>query len=73
MKDIATVEINSENINSKLTLIISDFAGKIVYKKQINSSDYKTTEKINMSTFSKGSYAVTVFFDQSDQKVIEFS
>ena len=70
VKDIATVEINSENLNSRLTLVISDFAGKIVYRKRINSSDYKTTEKINMSAFSKGSYIITVFFDSSDKQVL---
>jgi major membrane immunogen (membrane-anchored lipoprotein) len=68
--DKATVEITSENINAQLTLIISDFAGKILYKKQVNASDYKATEKINMSTFSKGSYAVTVFFDEKDKQVL---
>jgi len=70
VKDITTVEIYSENINSRLTLFISDFAGKIVYRKQIISSDYKTTEKINMSTFSKGSYALSVFFDDKDKQVL---
>ena len=69
VKDIATVEINSENINSRLTLFISDFAGKIVYKKQIQSPYYKTTEKINMSTFSKGSYTVAVFFNSTDKQI----
>jgi len=69
VKDIATVEIHSENINSQLTLFISDFAGKIVYKKQIKSSDYETTEKINMSTFSKGSYTISVFFNVTDKQI----
>src|SRR6185312_10309089 len=32
VKDIATVEITSKSVNSKLTLIVSDFSGKIVYK-----------------------------------------
>lgn len=69
IKDIAALEIISGNINSQLILIISDFAGKVVYEKQIISSDYKTTEKINMSTFSKGSYVLSVFFDEKDKHV----
>ncbi len=70
VRDIATIEINSENLNSRLTVIISDFAGKIVYKKQMIPADYKTIEKINMSGYAKGSYTVSIFFDQKDKQVL---
>jgi hypothetical protein len=68
--DIATIEITSENINSQLTLIISGFTGKVVYKKQIHSPGHKTTEKINMSSFSKGSYVISLFFNEKDKQVL---
>jgi hypothetical protein len=67
--DIATVEINSEKLDSQLTIIICDFAGKIIYKKQIYSSGNKTAGKINMSSFSKGAYSITVLFDGGDKQV----
>lgn len=63
VQDIATVEITAEKLNSKLTLIISDFSGKILDQQRLVSSDYKVTKKVDMRSFSKGNYAVTVFYD----------
>ena len=69
VKDIATLEINTAEPTSNLSILISDFAGRIVYKKMINSIDYHAIEKINMSNFSKGSYTITVFFNGTDKQV----
>ena len=69
VKDIATVEINTAEPTSNLSILISDFAGRIVYKKMINSINYQAVERINMSNFSKGSYTITVFFNSMDKQV----
>ena len=70
VKDIATLEINTAEPTSNLSILISDFAGRIVYNKMVSSIEYHAIEKINMSTFSKGSYAVTVFFDEKFKQVV---
>jgi len=69
VNDMATVEINTAEPTSNLSILISDFGGRIVYKKKISSIEYHAVEKINMSNFSKGPYTISVFFDGTDKQI----
>ena len=61
--DITTLDINAITANTTLLLVITDMQGKTVYKKQLVTGTYNTKERINMSSYAKGIYFVTVYFD----------
>ena len=72
--DVTTVEINMAQVNSKLGIVITNMQGKIVYRKEIAPGQNQILEKINMSTLAKGTYAITVYFDNNEtqtKKVIK--
>jgi hypothetical protein len=69
VKDIATVEINSANLNAQLTLVILDFAGKTVYKKKLNAAGNYAVVKINMSDFAMASYTALLLFDNGSKLI----
>jgi len=65
VKDIATLEINTAEPTSNLSILILDLRGRILYKKIASSIEYPKVEKINLSWVSKGVYIVDVFIDGS--------
>ncbi len=69
--DITTLDIKNTNANGTVLIQVTDLQGKIVYKKQLSAGNYATKEKINMSTFSKGVYLVTVYFTSQDKQTIK--
>ena len=66
--DITTVEINMAQVNSKLGIVITNMQGKIVYREEITPGQNQILEKINMSTLAKGTYAITVYFDNNEKQ-----
>ncbi len=66
----ATLEINTKNTGSKVSVFIADVSGRIVYRKQISTDRYQTIEKINMSRFSKGNYKLNVVFDEGEKQIL---
>ena len=69
--DIATLEIKTENLNTKPAVIITDMLGKNVYKKELTSGQRIFTEKIDMRNLGKGTYFVTVYFNSGGKKTIK--
>jgi K+-transporting ATPase c subunit len=65
--DITTVEIDATTANSTLLMVVTDAQGKIVYQKKLPGTNYITKEKVNMSTFGKGAYFITVYFNSKDK------
>jgi K+-transporting ATPase c subunit len=68
--DITTLDIKNTNSNGTVLIQVTDMQGKTVYKKQLSAGSYATKEKINMSSFSKGVYLVTVYFTSQDKQTI---
>jgi hypothetical protein len=69
--DIATLEIKATNLNSKQTVIIADMNGKIVLNKVLTSTQQTFTEKIDMRNLFKGTYIITVFFENGEKKFMK--
>ena len=60
--DITTLEINADQLYSKLLVVITDIRGRIVYKNEITPLQIDITQKINMRNLVKGTYIGTVYF-----------
>ena len=69
--DFTTLDINSTIPNTTLLVVITDMQGKMVYRKQLVTGTYNTKERINMSTLSKGTYLMTVYFDSINKQSIK--
>ncbi|GAB2830617.1 PKD domain-containing protein [Ferruginibacter profundus] len=69
--DFTTLDINSTIPNTTLLVVITDMQGKMVYQKQLVTGTYNTRERINMSTLSKGTYLMTVYFDSINKQSIK--
>ena len=69
--DIATLEINTKNLNSKPVVVITDMLGANVFRKNLTSVQQNFTEKINMRNLVKGTYVVTVYFENGEKKSIK--
>ena len=69
--DLTTADINTGRANTNLLIIITDMSGKTVYKKQMVSPTDNVKEQINMTNFSKGTYVITIFFDNVLRKSIK--
>ncbi|MBK6633213.1 MAG: T9SS type A sorting domain-containing protein [Chitinophagaceae bacterium] len=66
--DIATLEIKASVLNSKQTVTITDMHGKIVFRKDLSYAQQNFTEKIDMRNLIKGTYIITVFFENGEKK-----
>lgn len=69
--DIATLNINTVQANSKLLTVVTDMQGHIFYKKELVTTQNNIKDKINLSLLSKGTYVVTVYFDGKDKQNIK--
>ena len=69
--DITTADINTGRANTNILITITDMSGKTVYKKQMVSSTDNVKEQINMTNLSKGTYVITIFFDNVLRKSIK--
>ena len=69
--DIATIEINTTILSSNLLIVVTDINGRIFQRKEINTTQYKAIEKVNMSNFANGAYTITVFFNKIDKKTLK--
>jgi len=66
--DIATLEIKASVLNSKQTVTITDMHGKIVFRKDLSYTQQNFNEKIDMRNLIKGTYIVTVYFENGEKK-----
>jgi hypothetical protein len=71
VRDIATVRIKAIETNTNLRLTISDIDGRVIYKKVFKSKQSVTTEKINMTNYAKGTYIITVIFNEVSKKTFK--
>ena len=71
VRDIATVEIKTENLNTKPTITITDEQGKNVIRRELTSGQLNLSEKIDMRNLGKGNYYVTVYFNTGEKKTIK--
>ena len=63
VRDIATLEINTLNTHTNLSVSIFDESGKLVlYNEFVTATSY-TQRKLNMTSFSNGFYILNVRFD----------
>jgi hypothetical protein len=69
--DIATLEINPTQANSKLLVVITNMQGQIILKTELASGQNNIQDKINISNLSKGTYAVTVYFSDQEKQTIK--
>jgi hypothetical protein len=69
--DITTADINTGRPNTNVLITVSDMSGKTLYKKQMVSVSDNIKEPINMSNFGKGTYVITIFFDNVMRKSIK--
>ena len=68
VSDIATIEINAGKVNAYLVIFITDMSGKTVFRKDMVTISALTKEQINMQTFVKGTYMITILIDGKDKK-----
>jgi hypothetical protein len=68
VSDLATIEINTGKVNADLVILVTDMSGKSIFRKEIVTSTSVTKEQINMGTFVKGTYVITVLIDGQDQQ-----
>jgi hypothetical protein len=69
--DFTTLEINTTNNKSGLLIVVTDLQGRVVYTKQIPAGRYSIKERINMSSFAKSMYLITVHFSSQDKKTLK--
>ncbi len=73
--DFATVDINTTIDNIPLLLTVTDAMGKVLYQKKLQVSAYNAKERINMNSFAKGTYIVTIYYNSQNKesvKIIKF-
>ncbi len=68
VSDIATIEINAGKVNAYLVIFITDMSGKTVFRKDMVTVSALTKEQINMQTFVKGTYMITILIDGKDKQ-----
>ncbi|HQY10584.1 MAG TPA: T9SS type A sorting domain-containing protein [Ferruginibacter sp.] len=66
--DFATLDIKRINANSKPTIIIADMSGKLVYAKELNSTQQNFTEKLDLRILRKGMYVALVQFTNGERR-----
>ena len=66
--NIATLDVTSTKTNAVISIVIFDLQGKIVLKKSIVAGQFNITDKLDLSKLMKGTYMVTVFFDNADKQ-----
>ena len=69
--DFTTLEINTTNNKSGMLIVVTDLQGRNVYTKQIPAGRYSIKERINMSSFAKSMYLITVHFSSQDKQTIK--
>ncbi|MEI8060088.1 MAG: T9SS type A sorting domain-containing protein, partial [Ferruginibacter sp.] len=69
--NFSTLNINQTNPSATLVLSVTDLQGKTLYKKRLMANAYTIKEKLDMSTFSKGLYLVTVYFNSLNKQTIK--
>ncbi|MBL0181180.1 MAG: T9SS type A sorting domain-containing protein [Chitinophagaceae bacterium] len=69
--NIATLDVTKINANSKPSVAVSDVNGKIVYTRELTSTQQVFTEKIDLSNLAKGPYVVVMYFPNGDKKAIK--
>jgi len=68
--DIATLDINTTQLGSKIRIIITSILGNAVYKEEIMPTQSNVLAKINFSNLAKGTYVTTIYFGNGEKKVI---
>ena len=69
--DIATLDINTTQTNSKIQIIITDMLGKTVYKNEVLGNQSNMLTKIDCSNLVKGTYVVSVYFTNTEKKILK--
>jgi parallel beta-helix repeat protein len=63
--DVVNLEISASKSYTNFTIIVSDVGGKSIYRDQFASQDRKFSRQVNMSSFERGTYIITVVFDRT--------
>ena len=69
--DVTTLEISTAQVYSKLLLVVTDMSGKIVIKQDMTPGQSNIKQIINMSNLSKGTYVITVYFNEAEKQSIK--
>ena len=69
--DIATLKINRIRLTTNPIVIISDLQGRNTYRKELISGQQNFTDKMDLRNLVKGTYFVTIYFDNDTRKTIK--
>ena len=70
--DIATLEINTIDANSKFLVVISNIQGQSVYKNEYTTIQNYIKAKIDMFNLVKGIYTATIYFSNKEKQTLKF-
>jgi hypothetical protein len=69
--DITTLKINRVKLTTNPVVVISDIQGKNVFRKDLISTQQNFTDKIDLKFLIKGTYFVTIYFDNEVKKTLK--
>ena len=69
--DIATLKINRVKLATNPMVVVSDIQGKNVFRKELISGQQNFTDKIDLKFLIKGTYFVTIYFDNEVKKTLK--
>ncbi len=69
--DITTLEINTTQVYSQLMIVVMDMYGHVVYQNEIAPRQSDIKQKMDMSNFVKGTYVITVYFNDEVKQTIK--
>ncbi len=69
--DITNLKVYAPEVNTNVSIIITDMSGTTVFKKEFVSGSIQVTEQINMSNLVKGVYVVSVVFNGMERQSVK--
>ncbi|MEO6142080.1 MAG: T9SS type A sorting domain-containing protein [Ginsengibacter sp.] len=69
--DIATVDVNTKEQNTDITMVVEDINGRTIIRKNFKSTQFNVKEKINLSNMGKGVYLVTIYYNKTDRQTMQ--
>ncbi len=69
--DIATLKISRVKLSTNPMVVVSDIQGKNVFRKELISGQQNFTDKLDLKFLIKGTYFITVYFDNEVKKTLK--
>ena len=71
VQDVASLEINTAGLNTKVRIVMSNISGKTIFTKELGVVQNNVKEAINISNYVNGVYFITILFDGIQQQSIK--